>query len=132
MLQKMREVVMVDFVRTAFGRANRKRPGFFANVRSDDLGIAALEAMMKRTKVNRALVDEIIIGTPTQIGEQANAARGMMIAADFPFEVTGINVDRACGSSLSGAQVGIMEIQTGVADIVVAGGIESCSHFAMP
>ena len=132
MLQKMREVVMVDFVRTAFGRANRKKPGFFANVRSDDLGIAALQAMMKRTKVNPALVDELIIGTPTQIGEQANAARGMMISADFPFEVNGINVDRACGSSLSGAQVGIMEIQTGMADIVVAGGIESCSHFAMP
>lgn len=132
MLDKIREVVVVDFVRTPFGGASRKRPGFFANVRSDDLGIAALQAMIKRTKVDPALVEEIIIGTPTQLGEQAAASRSTVLSAGFPFETTGLNVDRACGSSLTGAHVGIMDIQTGVADIIVAGGIESCSHFAIP
>jgi len=88
--------------------------------------------MMKRTKVDPALVDEIIIGTPTQLGEQAAVSRGTVIATGFPFETTGLNVDRACGSSLSGAHIGIMAIQTGTADIVIAGGIESCSHFALP
>ena len=132
MLEKIREAVMVDFVRTPFGSASRKRPGFFANVRSDDLGIAALQAMMKRTRVKREMVEEIIVWTPTQIGEQAAVSRGTVIAAGFPFETTGLNVDRACTSSLTGAHHGIMAIQTGVADIVVAGGIESCSHFAIP
>ncbi len=128
----IREVVMVDFVRTPFGRASKKRPGFFANVRSDDLGMAAIQAMMKRTRVDPASVDDIIIGTPTQVGEQAQAARNITLGAGFPFEVPGLNVDRACGSSLAGAQVGVMAIQTGVADIIIAGGIESLSHFPNP
>ena len=132
MPETIREAVMVDFVRTAFGSANRKRPGFFANVRSDDLGIAALQAMMKRTGLKREMVEEIIIGTPTQLGEQAAVSRGTVIAAGFPYETTGLNVDRACTSSLTGAHYGIMAIQTGMEDIVIAGGIESCSHFAIP
>lgn len=128
----IKEVVMVDFVRTPFGRASKKKPGFFADTRSDDLGITAVEALMRRTKVAPASVDEIIIGTPTQIAEQAGAARNITLGAGFPFEVTGLNVDRACGSSLTGACIGIMYIQTGVADIIVAGGIESLSHFPNP
>jgi acetyl-CoA C-acetyltransferase len=131
-MAELREVVLVDFVRTPFGRASKKKPGFFTNVRSDDLGNAALTAMMKRTKVDPAQVDDLIIGTPTMLGEQAQAARSMTISAGFPFEVPGLNVDRACGSSLAGGQVGVMAIQTGVADVVIAGGIESLSHFPNP
>ncbi len=128
----LREAVLVDFVRTPFSRASAKRPGFFANIRSDDLGVIAINALMKRTRVDRALVDDIIIGTPTQLGEQAQAARGITLSAGFPFEVTGLTVDRACGSSLAGGQVGVMAIETGMADVVIAGGIESLSHFPNP
>ncbi len=131
-MAELREAVMVDFVRTPFGRASKKRPGFFADIRSDDLGIIAVEALMKRTKVDPASVDDIIIGTPTQLAEQAQAARSITLAAGFPFEVTGLTVDRACGSSLSGAQIAAWAIQTGAADIVIAGGIESLSHFPNP
>jgi len=131
-MARFREVVMVDFVRTPFGRASKKKPGFFADVRSDDLGIIAVQALMKRTKVDPASVDDIIIGTPTQLGEQAQAARGISLAGGFPFEVTGLTVDRACGSSLSAAHIATMAIQTGVADIIIAGGIESLSHFPNP
>jgi acetyl-CoA acetyltransferase len=60
-MAELREVVLVDFVRTPFGRASKKKPGFFTNVRSDDLGNAALTAMMKRTKVDPAQVDDLII-----------------------------------------------------------------------
>jgi acetyl-CoA C-acetyltransferase len=131
-MAELREAVLVDFVRTPFGRAHQKRPGWFANVRSDDLGLIAIAALMKRTKVDPALIDDVIIGTPTQIGEQAQAARGMGLAAGFPFEVPGLTVDRACGSSLAGGQVGVMMIETGMADVVIAGGIESLSHFPNP
>jgi hypothetical protein len=71
-MDRLKEAVIVDFVRTPFGRASKKNPGFFADVRSDDLGIIAAQALMKRTGVDPALIDDIIIGTPTQIGEQAN------------------------------------------------------------
>jgi acetyl-CoA C-acetyltransferase len=131
-MTELREAVLVDFVRTPFGRAHAKRPGWFANVRSDDLGLIAIGALMKRTRIDPALIDDVIIGTPTQIGEQAQAARGIGLAAGFPFEVPGLTVDRACGSSLAGGQVGVMAIQTGMADVVIAGGIESLSHFPNP
>jgi acetyl-CoA acetyltransferase family protein len=131
-MTELREVVMVDFARTPFCRASKKKPGFFADVRSDDLGIIAVQAIMQRTGVDPAAVDDIIIGTPTQIAEQAQAARNITLGAGFPFEVPGLTVDRACGSSLAGAQVGVMAIQTGNADIIIAGGIESLSHFPNP
>jgi acetyl-CoA acetyltransferase family protein len=131
-MAEMREAVMVDFVRTPFGRASKKKPGVFTNVRSDDLGMVALQAMMKRTMVDPALIDDVIIGTPTMLGEQAQASRSIILSMGFPFEVPGLNVDRACGSSLAGAQVGTMAIQTGVADVIVSGGIESLSHFPNP
>ena len=131
-MAKLRGAVMVDFVRTPFGRASKKKPGFFADVRSDDLGIIAVQALMKRTRVDPASIDDIIIGTPTQIGEQANVARDISLAAGFPFEVPGISVDRACCSSMAGAQFAIMAIQSGQADIIISGGLESLSHFPNP
>ena len=131
-MTELREAVMVDFARTPFGRASKKKPGFFADVRSDDLGIIAVQTIMKRTKVDPATVDDIIIGTPTQLAEQAQAARNITLGAGLPFEVPGLTVDRACGSSLAGAQVGVMAIETGMADIIIAGGIESLSHFPNP
>ncbi len=131
-MAELREAVLVDFVRTPFARASKKKPGFFADVRSDDLAIIAIQALMKRTKVDPALVEDIIIGTPTQLGEQAQAARGITLSSGFPYEVPGLTVDRACGSSLAGAQIGIMAIQTGAADVIIAGGIESLSHFPNP
>ena len=132
MAKQLREAVLVDFVRTPFGRASKKKPGFFRDIRSDDLGVIAIQALIRRTKIDPALVEDIIIGVPTQLGEQAQAARGISISAGFPFEVPGVNVDRACGSSLSAAQIAAMAIQTDVADIVIAGGIESLSHFPNP
>ena len=131
-MAKLREAVIVDFVRTPFGRASKKRPGFFADVRSDDLGIIAVQALMKRTRVDPASIDDIIIGTPTQIGEQANVARDISLAAGFPFEVAGISVDRACCSSMAGAQFAATAIQSGAAEIIIAGGLESLSHFGNP
>src|SRR4030043_1359778 len=107
------EVVMVDFVRTPFGRASKKKPGFFADVRSDDLGIIAVKALMNRTKVAPASIDDIIIATPTQIGEQANIARNIALSAGFPFEVPGLSVERACCSSMAGGPISVMAVPCG-------------------
>jgi len=131
-MARIKEAVMVDFVRTPFGRASKKKPGFFADVRSDDLGIIVAQALLKRTRVDPASIDDIIIGTPTQIGEQANVARDISLAAGFPLEVPGISVDRACCSSMAGAQFAAMAIQSGQADIIISGGLESLSHFPNP
>jgi len=131
-MTELKDAVMVDFVRTPFGRASRKNPGFFANVRSDELGIIAVQALMKRTGVDPAAINDIIIGTPTQIAEQANVARNISLAAGFPFEVAGVSVDRACCSGMAGAQFAIMAIQSGQADIIIAGGLESLSRFPNP
>lgn len=131
-MAELREAVMVDFVRTPFARASKKNPGFFADVRSDDLGIIVVQTLMSRTKVDSAAVDDIIMGTPTQIGEQAYVARDIALAAGFPFEVAGISVDRACCSSMAGAQIAAMAIQSGQANIIISGGLESLSHFPNP
>lgn len=131
-MARLREAVLVDFVRTPFGRASKKKPGVFADVRSDDLGIIAVQALMKRTGVDPASIDDIIMGTPTQIAEQANVARNIALAAGFPFEVPGISVDRACCSSMAGAQFAAMAIQSGQADIIISGGLESLSRFPNP
>lgn len=131
-MARLKEAVIVDFVRTPFGRASKKRPGFFADVRSDDLGIIVAQALLKRTRIDPASIDDIIIGTPTQIGEQANVARDISMAAGFPLEVPGISVDRACCSSMAGAQFAAMAIQSGQADIIISGGLESLSHFPNP
>lgn len=131
-MAKLRDAVIVDFVRTPFGRASKKKPGFFADVRSDDLGIIVAQALMKRTRIDPALVNDIIIGTPTQIGEQANVARDISLAAGFPFEVAGVSMDRACCSSMAGAQFAAMAIQSGQADVIISGGLESLSHFPNP
>lgn len=131
-MAEIREVVMVDFVRTPFARGSIEKGGFFRDIRSDDLGVIAIQALMKRTKVDYALVEDIIIGTPAQLGEQAQSGRGIAISAGFPFETPGLTIERACTSSMAGAHTAVRTIQTGDADIIVAGGIESVSHFPNP
>jgi acetyl-CoA acetyltransferase family protein len=130
-MARIRDAVLVDFVRTPFGRGSMEK-GFFRDIRSDDLGIIAVQALLKRTGVEPAMVEDIIIGSACQIGEQAAAGRDISLAGGFPFEVPGITVDRACTSSMAAAQIAVMAIRLGEADIVIAGGIESSSHFPAP
>ena len=126
-----REVVMVDFARTPWGRGSSKKPGFFSHMRGDDLATIVIEELLKRTKLDRAMIDEITMGSPNQTGEQANPGRSVALLT-CPFETRGLSVDRACTSSMAGAHFGIMAIQLGLEDIVISGGYESCSHFPIP
>jgi len=130
-MAELREVVMVDFARTPFGRGSSKRPGFFSHMRGDDLASIVIEELLKRTKLDKSIIDEITMGSPNQTGEQANPGRSVALLT-CPFETRGLSVDRACTSSMAGAHFGIMAIKLGLEDIVISGGYESCSHFPIP
>ena len=130
-MAELREVVMVDFARTPWGRGSSKRPGFFSHMRGDDLTIIVIDELLRRTKLDKAMIDEITMGSPNQTGEQANPGRSVALLT-CPFETRGLSVDRACTSSMAGAHFGIMAIQLGLEDIVISGGYESCSHFPIP
>ena len=126
-----REVVMVDFARTPFGRGSSKKPGFFSHMRGDDLTTMVIEKLLKRTKLDKAMIDEITMGSPNQTGEQSNPGRSVSLLT-CPFETRGLSVDRACTSSMAGAHFVIMAMQLGLEDIAISGGYESCSHFPIP
>jgi acetyl-CoA acetyltransferase family protein len=130
-MSEVRDAVLLDFARTPFGLANRKTPGFFEQMRADDLAAIIVEALLKRTGIEPVMVDEVIMGTVNQVGEQANPGRSVSLIT-CPFEVAGLSVERACCSSMTAAHIACMTIQLGLADIVVAGGMESHSHFPTP
>jgi len=125
------EVVMVDYVRSPHGLGSSKKPGFFSHLRGDDLAIAVVNELLKRTRLDRSMIDEITMGSPNMTGEQANPGRSVSLMT-CPFETRGLSVDRACTSSMAGAHFGIMAIQLGHESIVISGGFESCSHFPIP
>lgn len=126
-----REVVMVDFARSPFGRASQKNPGFFAHMRGDDLTIVVVKELQRRTRLTPDMIDEVTMGSPNLTGEQQNPARTLALLT-CRYETRALSVDRACTSSMAGAQFGIMAIQLGLEDIVIGGGYESCSHFPIP
>lgn len=124
----MREVVIVDGCRTAVGR----RKGVLADYRSDELAAIVLEEVVNRLKINKADVEDVILGCVTQTGEQAgNIARTAALIAGFPIHVPGVTIDRQCGSSQQAVHFGAQAIMAGDMDIVVAGGVESMTRSPM-
>lgn len=130
-MAEIREVVLVDYARTPHGSGSPKRPGFFADMRGDDLAVQVINTLFKRTGLKPDMIDEITMGSPNLSGEQANPGRSVSLMT-CPFETRALTVDRACTSSMAGAHFGIMAIQLGLEDIVISGGCESCSHFPIP
>jgi len=129
-MAEMKEAVLVDAVRTPFCRSGEK--GFLRNVRSDDMGVVVLQELVKRTRVDPALVDEVILGAVEMMGEQAHPGRNVLFLADFPFEVPGLSLERACVTAMSAIHVAAMSIQCGMGDIYIAGGIDSMTHLSLP
>jgi len=130
-MAEIRDAVMVDYARTPFGVASRKKPGFFADKRADDLAAVVVEELIKRTRIDPASIDEIIMGAVYQGGEQSSPGRGIGLMT-CPVEVAALSVDRACCSSMTGAHIACMAIQLDLGDIFIVGGIESHSHFPAP
>src|SRR5690625_5037161 len=124
----MREVVIVEGCRTAVGR----RKGVFSSYRADELLAEVLEDIMKRSNVEKGIVDDVIIGCVTQVNEQAmNIARTAALIAGFPIEVPGVTIDRQCGSSQQAVHFASQAILAGDMDVVIAGGVESMTRSPM-
>ena len=124
----MREVVIVQGVRTAVGR----RKGNLANDRPDELAAIVLEELVKRAGVVKADVEDIILGCVTQTDEQGgNIARAAALIAGFPIHVPGVTIDRQCGSSQQAVHFASQAILSGDMDIVIAGGVESMTRAPM-
>ena len=127
----MREVVIVDAVRSPIGRHS----GGLSSVRPDDLLADVLKALMDRTDVEPAAVEDVYAGCGNQAGEDnRDVARMAALLAGFPVEVSGITVNRNCSSGLEAVNLAAKSIIAGEGDIFVGAGVESMSRapWSMP
>ena len=121
----LREAWIVEAVRTPVGRYG----GALAGVRPDDLAATVLEAVVARSGIDPAIVDDVILGCANQAGEDnRNIARMALLIAGLPVEVAGQTVNRLCGSGLQAVASAAQAIAVGDADVVIAGGVESMSR----
>ena len=123
-----RDAVIVEAVRTPLG----KRGGSLKDVRPDDLAAIVLQEIVERTGIDKAAVEDVILGCVTQIDEQGlNLARIAALVAGFPETVPGTSVNRQCGSGQQAVNFGAAGVMAGVHDLVIAGGVESMSRVPM-
>ncbi|MCU9595113.1 thiolase family protein [Caldibacillus thermolactis] len=121
----MREAVIVEGVRTPVGRKN----GFLSGIRAEDLAALPLAEVIKRAGISPELVEDVIYGCVSQVGEQAGViARQAALIAGFPIEVPGTTIDRQCGSGQQAVHFAAQAIISGDMDVVIAGGVESMSR----
>src|SRR5881398_2153373 len=121
----MRDAVIVDAVRTPIG----KRYGGLADIHPADLSAHILAQLDERSGLDPAAVDDVVWGCVSQIGEQTyDIARTAVLTAGWPKSVTGVTVDRQCGSSQQAVHFAAAGLIAGQYDLVVAGGVESMSR----
>jgi acetyl-CoA acyltransferase len=126
----MTSAVIVDIVRTASGRG--KPGGALHGVHPTDLLATTIRALIERTGIDPAQVDDVIAGCVSQVGDQSlNIARMATLVAGFPESVPATTVDRQCGSSQQAAHFAAQGVIAGAYDVVIAGGVESMSRAPM-
>ena len=124
----MRDAVIVDAVRTPTG----KRNGGLSGVHSADLSAHVLRALVERTGLDPAVVDDVVWGCVSQVGEQTfDIARTAVLSAGWPESVPGTTVDRQCGSSQQAVHFAAAGVISGQYDVAVAGGVEVMSRTPM-
>jgi acetyl-CoA acyltransferase len=124
----MRDAVICAAVRTPVG----KRGGGLSGVHAVDLSAVVLNALVDRTGIDPAVVEDVIWGCVSQVGEQTFCiGRNAVLAAGWPESVPGTTVDRQCGSSQQAVAFAAATVISGQADVVVAGGVESMSRVPM-
>jgi acetyl-CoA acyltransferase len=124
----MRDAVIVEAVRTPVG----KRNGGLSGVHPADLSAHVLNSLVQRAGVDPALVDDVIWGCVSQVGEQTfDIGRTAVLTAGWPETVTGVTIDRQCGSSQQSVHFAAAGLMAGQYDVVVAGGVESMSRVPM-
>ena len=122
-----RSAVIVDAVRTPLAKG--KPGGAYSEIHPVDLHASSLAALVERTGIDPALVDDVISGAVGQIGEQSgNTARWALLAAGFPESVPGVTVDRQCGSSQQALHFAAQGVIAGAYDVAIASGVESMSR----
>ncbi|QLL06794.1 thiolase family protein [Mycobacterium vicinigordonae] len=121
----MREAVIVEAVRTPVG----KRNGGLSGMHAADLSAVVLNELLERTGVSPEIVDDVIWGCVSQIGDQSsNIGRFAVLAAGWPESIPGTTVNRACGSSQQALDFAVHAVMSGQQDVVVAGGVEVMSR----
>jgi acetyl-CoA acyltransferase len=124
----VRDAVIVAAVRTPVG----KRNGGLSGVHPVDLSGQVLQALAARTGIDPAVVDDVIWGCVSQVGEQTfDIGRNAVLAAGWPESVPGVSIDRQCGSSQQSVHFAAAGVVSGQYDVVVAGGVESMSRVPM-
>ncbi len=124
----MPEAYIVAATRTAGGRKGGKLSGWHPA----DLGGQVLNALVDKTGVDPAQIEDVILGCVSQVGEQGtNIARGAVLASKLPESVPATSVDRQCGSSQQALQFAAQAVMSGTQDIVIAAGVESMSRVPM-
>ena len=120
----MRRAAIVSPLRTPIGAYG----GALRTVPVGELGAIVARAIVQRTKLDPALIDDVIFAHGYANGETPCTGRWVAMQAGFPIEVAGLQVDRRCGSGVQAIATAAMMVQTGVADVVMAGGVESMSN----
>ena len=120
-----RDAVILGYVRTPFGRYG----GGLAPIRPDDLASHVIRAVLERTDVADADIDEVVFGAANQSGEDnRNVGRMASLLAGLPETVPGVTLNRLCGSGLEAVNDAARRIRAGEADVVIAGGVESMTR----
>lgn len=124
----MRDAVIVESIRTPVG----KRGGGLSGVHAADLSAVVLKALVERTGINPEVVDDVIWGCVSQVGEQtADIGRNAVLTAGWPESIPGVTVDRQCGSSQQALAFAAAGVLAGHYDVAVAGGVEMMSRVPM-
>jgi acetyl-CoA acetyltransferase family protein len=130
----MREVVVADYLRSAFSRSRPRQPerDKFNSLRMDHVAATLIEKVVKRTGVDPHDIGEVQIGSAMGVWENwTYGGRSIVMLAHLPDYVPGVFVDKQCGSSMTAAHLGAMEIMTGYADVTIACGIEHLTRVPM-
>src|SRR4029077_9085425 len=123
--------VIIDSCRTPIGRAHAEK-GVFRDVRSDDLAVAVVRAIVDRTGIDPATIEDVVLGNTQQQREQGfNVARSVSLMSGLPVEAAGATVNRLCGSSLQAVAQASHAIVADAEDVQIVGGLEHMHHIPM-
>jgi acetyl-CoA acyltransferase len=127
----MKTAVVIDACRTPIGRAHPEK-GVFRDVRSDDLAVAVVRALVERSGIDPAAIEDVVLGNTQQQREQGfNVARSVGLMAGLPVEAGGATVNRLCGSSLQALAQASHAIMADAEDVQIVGGLEHMHHIPM-
>lgn len=127
----MNQAVIIDCLRTPIGRAHPER-GYYRDVRSDDLAVHCVQALVERTGIDPHEIEDVLFGNTQQTLEQGlNVARIIGLTAGLPVTAAGTTINRLCGSSLQALNQAAHSIIAGAEDVQIVGGLEHMTHVPM-